>query len=870
MLDKDNQHLFLEDEETDGGSFIANVNKIADNLIPLQELNDKLTPEEINNLSNLVDNVNEVGGNLPVVAAGSTEARKLSDRFSDIINVKDFGAKGDGITDDTKAIQAAEQRAKELGCKVFYPAGTYLRTDHHKPNQQIAVGDGETLYRGVRYSHAPADAFDFEFLPSYIVGFGYQRFSYDPLKSTSTMLMSTNGTSFLRVSSFDYHNRNQDAWGYEPSFINGKLYLGFAKGNTLKSYYYITKDLKNLGEPIEFNSQEVYPGTSRSGPRFFYDNATDTCYVFISVGTGVKLPSPDGEKEQTIVYWATGNPDTNTWSPLSQLVLPDIQAIFDSTIAKIDGKYYFTCQDHETLTAKIYVSETSPVSGYSLLHEFDFGEIHESPSLIKYNGKFILYALGYARGNFLCSVSDDGVTWSQGNSLYFDRFIDADSTMRDSQRATNLRFFRPIVVDTDEKKRLFSNYLKWKGGYNPIGQRQQYGNILPYGSAVELLGSEVSLCPTAGTIFTKWTSGTTTITDIDLSLLHRGDKFWIYIDTGAGEAGIRIPNELHNVVKWKRFENVSLQNDLLFRVLDPSTSPIIEFECIWGLDWEKQVVVRGQADTTVTVKTEAPDLNQFLLTGVWNFSRAQSEAGSNFPTTTAGVLLSFGKAWQIWLPSYTNAPRYYRARVGGAWGSWVTNNTATGHFKPSQDATYDLGASAVRWNNIYASSSAINTSDAREKTKLTEPNEPLMKAWGKVNFKAFQFIDAVEKKGSEEARVHFGVIAQQVQEAFASEGLDASKYALFCYDKWDDEYEDVEVIDTEAAYDEDGNELTPQVSHIEKKLVTPAGDRYGIRYSEALALEAAYQRWLGEQRDKEIAELKAMLTNSKPTGYTLS
>ena len=28
MLDRDNQHLFLEDEETDGGSFIINVNKL--------------------------------------------------------------------------------------------------------------------------------------------------------------------------------------------------------------------------------------------------------------------------------------------------------------------------------------------------------------------------------------------------------------------------------------------------------------------------------------------------------------------------------------------------------------------------------------------------------------------------------------------------------------------------------------------------------------------------------------------------------------------------------------------------------------------------------------------------------------------------
>lgn len=171
------------------------------------------------------------------------------------------------------------------------------------------------------------------------------------------------------------------------------------------------------------------------------------------------------------------------------------------------------------------------------------------------------------------------------------------------------------------------------------------------------------------------------------------------------------------------------------------------------------------------------------------------------------------------------------------------------------DNYFSLGQANRRWKNIFAGTVEINTSDIREKTSITDPNESLMKAWSKVNFKTFQFTDAVEKKG-EDARIHFGVIAQQVQEAFTSEGLDASRYALFCYDKWDDEYEDVEVIDVEATYDENGNELTPQISHTEKKLVTPAGDRYGIRYSEALALECAYQRWKLEKLEEKLAKLE--------------
>ena len=65
--------------------------------------------------------------NSTAISTGSTTARSLANRFADVVNVKDFGAVGDGVTDDTAAFQSVlniSSSTNNISC--FIPNGTFL------------------------------------------------------------------------------------------------------------------------------------------------------------------------------------------------------------------------------------------------------------------------------------------------------------------------------------------------------------------------------------------------------------------------------------------------------------------------------------------------------------------------------------------------------------------------------------------------------------------------------------------------------------------------------------------------------------------------------------------------------------------------
>lgn len=62
------------------------------------------------------------------------------------ISVKDFGAKGDGVTLDTKAIQSAVDKCSADGGTVLFPPGKYLTGSIElKSNVDVYISNGATI-----------------------------------------------------------------------------------------------------------------------------------------------------------------------------------------------------------------------------------------------------------------------------------------------------------------------------------------------------------------------------------------------------------------------------------------------------------------------------------------------------------------------------------------------------------------------------------------------------------------------------------------------------------------------------------------------------------------------------------------------------
>lgn len=210
----------------------------------------------------------------------------------------------------------------------------------------------------------------------------------------------------------------------------------------------------------------------------------------------------------------------------------------------------------------------------------------------------------------------------------------------------------------------------------------------------------------------------------------------------------------------------------------------------------------------------------------WNSSANGGERGFSFDICNNGSD-SYVSMFSMGV-SNTNA-RYF------------TFSGALSYVQPYSD-TVTLGRNATnrRWAKIYAVDTTISTSDERAKDSIQPVPDSVLDAWESIDWLQFRMKSAVAEKG-DSARLHNGLVAQRIDSVFRESGLDASRYGLFCYDKWEAE---------KASLDEDGSEIVPALD---------AGDAYSVRYAEALCMEAAFQRRENARLKKRVADLEERL-----------
>lgn len=179
-------------------------------------------------------------------------------------------------------------------------------------------------------------------------------------------------------------------------------------------------------------------------------------------------------------------------------------------------------------------------------------------------------------------------------------------------------------------------------------------------------------------------------------------------------------------------------------------------------------------------------------------------------------------------------------------GIVISNVTDDISCRPASDCRVDLGIPSKRWDNIYAATPAISTSDRNKKTNINVLDEELTKQFirGLMPY-TYKMIDGTSD------RTHTGLIAQDIEELLNKLNIDTKDFAGFIKSPRTREIEE-QVLDEEGnpVLDENGNEKT------KVRVETIKGEYdYALRYEEFISPLIRFV----QLQDKEISEMKETL-----------
>jgi|TARA_R100000479_G_scaffold162680_1_gene100885 hypothetical protein len=139
---------------------------------------------------------------------------------------------------------------------------------------------------------------------------------------------------------------------------------------------------------------------------------------------------------------------------------------------------------------------------------------------------------------------------------------------------------------------------------------------------------------------------------------------------------------------------------------------------------------------------------------------------------------------------------------------------ANGTVYPYADNSYDLGTSAFRFDDVYATNGSIQTSDRNQKNTITDTDLGL-DFINRLSPKSYKFNDGT--------RTHYGLIAQDVEDVLGDISKPTSEFAGFIKNQ---KYRTV----GEEVVEDDGTIISEPTQEIVEGEHT-----YGLRYSEFIS-----------------------------------
>lgn len=695
-----------------------------------------------------------------VIATGTTEERTIGDRFADIVNVKDFGAIGDGVQDDSDAVEVAINS----GYSLFFPNGNYII----KRPLTIKPGNSRSFHGASKMPIAS----EVSLLQNQSRSCPCLVFDYKASELTPMIHVKSSHIQFVNLG---FYGRNED----------------YSKIGALKFYRQ------------EANSDDI-------------DGYVMGC-VFVKFQEAVRC----------VGRCMTGL--DNMFVTVTKCF------VLDWPKAGTDNPVYDT------------IPQTPPYAnrGHRIQrnrrHNYGYGG--DDAALVVNIGDTL-------RGAIISEnvIDTTGVLFYDSNSGIENTII--ANNIVDIGLTAKINILGPIY-NSSISGNVFSARTSYIKSADAVMAGSRYTISL---GATSIRGLKITNNMLCGADDSSILLGRfdTTYNRIYENIEISSNEFHI-VDTGSTYTNrglVKLGNHVNRFIFTNNSGNVSPIESLTAAIVYQDTALIsLNSVCIFSNNF---------ADLPLTASfTPIKSVKLMDNDGSWSMGmRSYSTAALSLKCATEhGLVLSQSGAEVDQYVGFVNDNGYTRLYgLASATSPAIYGRAASG----ATTLLPNLGKSSRLWNNIYASSGTISTSDERSKCNIEGVSETLFRAWEKVNFYQFQFLTSVENKGQDSARLHIGLIAQHIQDVFASEGISAESYGLFCHDSWPDQYEPDVIVKQSAVYDADGGILIPEETEEVQVLVQKAGDRYSLRYDEVLALEAAYQRWRADTFEKRLAALEQL------------